>query len=277
MGRPSDGSGPASAQPRVSGGAPGVRASTIGHRVRRGQRLAAGGPERRVCLGDAATSDPPGQSPSERQSAGPAYQAPAQRRRVRAEHEIARPALPRGHRAARGRQQLDLDREQAAEPLGAVPDHLGQNAVRDPECETTDRSTRSNRLFDWTIRGLLIPSCVCFGSARRPRTWRQRRGRDPTPAPVHRTACRLLAPFHARSEPLMPNLYCPRCGLRIKVKAAFLLMDNCPRCLGRRRLVTPLVLSPPASWDRPHDERCDPQAATRPTPGERPAPAPVVR
>lgn len=59
----------------------------------------------------------------------------------------------------------------------------------------------------------------------------------------------------------MPNLYCPRCGLRIKVRAAFLLMENCPRCLGRRRIVAPLVLSPPTGWDTPHEPRGDPQPA----------------
>ncbi len=71
-----------------------------------------------------------------------------------------------------------------------------------------------------------------------------------------------VAPPETMGEALIPDLRCPRCGLRIKVKAAFLLMENCPRCLGRRRIVAPLVLTPPTSWDAPSAATGDPHPAS---------------
>jgi hypothetical protein len=41
----------------------------------------------------------------------------------------------------------------------------------------------------------------------------------------------------------MSHLYCERCGLRVKIRAAFLHIDNCPRCLARSATVTRLVFS----------------------------------
>ncbi|MEA2195967.1 MAG: hypothetical protein QOJ25_18 [Solirubrobacteraceae bacterium] len=47
----------------------------------------------------------------------------------------------------------------------------------------------------------------------------------------------------------MPSLYCARCGLRTQLTAASLLLENCPRCMGRSGTVTPLVVAPPFRWD----------------------------
>jgi hypothetical protein len=40
----------------------------------------------------------------------------------------------------------------------------------------------------------------------------------------------------------MSHLSCKRCGLQIKIRAAFLRIDNCPRCLARSATVSPLAL-----------------------------------
>ena len=45
----------------------------------------------------------------------------------------------------------------------------------------------------------------------------------------------------------MSYLNCGRCGLEIKIQAAFLRLDNCPRCLARTATVSPLVLTSRAS------------------------------
>jgi hypothetical protein len=41
---------------------------------------------------------------------------------------------------------------------------------------------------------------------------------------------------------MMSHLSCERCGLQIKIRAAFLRIDNCPRCLARSATVAPLAL-----------------------------------
>jgi len=42
-------------------------------------------------------------------------------------------------------------------------------------------------------------------------------------------------------------LSCERCGLEIKVQAAYLRLDNCPRCLGRSAIVAPLGTRTPTT------------------------------
>lgn len=48
-------------------------------------------------------------------------------------------------------------------------------------------------------------------------------------------------------EGCMSYLTCPRCRLTIGIRAPYLTMRNCPRCLGRAGLPTPMYVSP-----RPH-------------------------
>ncbi len=68
----------------------------------------------------------------------------------------------------------------------------------------------------------------------------------------------------------MAYLNCGRCGLEIKIQAAFLSMPNCPRCLARSVVVTPLVLStggvtPAAGWGaRPASRPSDPREPGEP-------------
>lgn len=48
----------------------------------------------------------------------------------------------------------------------------------------------------------------------------------------------------------MSYLTCGRCGLEIKIQAAFLRIESCPRCLARGATVAPMVLStsPAVAW-----------------------------
>ena len=41
----------------------------------------------------------------------------------------------------------------------------------------------------------------------------------------------------------MAYLSCGRCGLEIRIQAAYLLIHNCPRCLARSAIVAPMTLS----------------------------------
>ncbi|GAC1320996.1 MAG: hypothetical protein NVSMB25_14140 [Thermoleophilaceae bacterium] len=53
----------------------------------------------------------------------------------------------------------------------------------------------------------------------------------------------------------MPYLNCPRCALSIRIRAAFLVMRHCPRCLARARVTVPLYETPesvnPSLFRRP--------------------------
>ena len=42
----------------------------------------------------------------------------------------------------------------------------------------------------------------------------------------------------------MSYLSCPRCRLTIRIRAPYLVMRNCPRCLARAGLPTPMYASP---------------------------------
>lgn len=45
----------------------------------------------------------------------------------------------------------------------------------------------------------------------------------------------------------MPYLSCARCGLTIRTQVAFLTLENCPRCLARSGVVSPLAPTEPPS------------------------------
>lgn len=65
----------------------------------------------------------------------------------------------------------------------------------------------------------------------------------------------------------MAYLNCGRCGLEIRIQAAYLLIRNCPRCLARSATVAPMTLSAHGVADvggwghRVRDER-DPTGGT---------------
>ncbi len=48
----------------------------------------------------------------------------------------------------------------------------------------------------------------------------------------------------------MTYLSCPRCGLAVRVRAPYLTMEHCPRCLARHRRVIDLEVTdaPAADW-----------------------------
>ena len=41
----------------------------------------------------------------------------------------------------------------------------------------------------------------------------------------------------------MPYMHCARCGLSVRVRTPYLVVDHCPRCLARRRLAVPMSRS----------------------------------
>jgi hypothetical protein len=60
----------------------------------------------------------------------------------------------------------------------------------------------------------------------------------------------------------MAYLNCGRCGLEIKIQAAYLRLENCPRCLARAAIVSPMVVSrgalaPAAGWGTPMAHHTD--------------------
>lgn len=70
----------------------------------------------------------------------------------------------------------------------------------------------------------------------------------------------------------MAFLNCGRCGLQIKVQAAYLRIDNCPRCLARSMIVTPMSASAngvphAAGWGtRAPEHHSDPREPGEPFP-----------
>lgn len=56
----------------------------------------------------------------------------------------------------------------------------------------------------------------------------------------------------------MAYLHCARCGLQIKIHAPFLSIENCPRCLVRTAIVSPMTLS---SSSQPATQGSDAQRA----------------
>jgi hypothetical protein len=53
----------------------------------------------------------------------------------------------------------------------------------------------------------------------------------------------------------MSYMNCPRCGLKLRLRASFLAVEHCPRCLARSRTAVPMLISGSRAW---------PQAAAAP-------------
>jgi hypothetical protein len=62
----------------------------------------------------------------------------------------------------------------------------------------------------------------------------------------------------------MSYLSCPRCRLTIRIRAPYLAMRNCPRCLAHAGLPTPMYSTPRRVTSTPADEppRIRPNATT---------------
>jgi hypothetical protein len=52
----------------------------------------------------------------------------------------------------------------------------------------------------------------------------------------------------------MSYLHCPTCGLSVRLRAPFLTLDCCPRCLARRGAVVSMHLSEHRSWPLAADD-----------------------
>jgi hypothetical protein len=48
------------------------------------------------------------------------------------------------------------------------------------------------------------------------------------------------APFHRSLEVFLSYMSCPRCALSIRIRASWLVMERCPRCLARHGTVVEL-------------------------------------
>ena len=67
----------------------------------------------------------------------------------------------------------------------------------------------------------------------------------------------------------MSYLNCGRCGLQIKIQAAYLRIENCPRCLARNGVVSPMTLSSrgvthAVGWGSSADDRFDSRELAEP-------------
>jgi hypothetical protein len=51
----------------------------------------------------------------------------------------------------------------------------------------------------------------------------------------------------------MAYMHCPSCGLSILLRAPFLTLDRCPRCLARRGAAIPMRISEDRSLPTPAD------------------------
>jgi hypothetical protein len=51
----------------------------------------------------------------------------------------------------------------------------------------------------------------------------------------------------------MSYMHCPSCGLTIHLRAPFLTLERCPRCLARRGAAIPMRVSEYRSWPAPTD------------------------
>jgi Zn-finger nucleic acid-binding protein len=68
----------------------------------------------------------------------------------------------------------------------------------------------------------------------------------------------------------MSYMNCPSCGLSIRLRASYLAIERCPRCLARRKVAVAMYLSqrpggPPATDDSasPHEGARSPRDEAR--------------
>ena len=71
----------------------------------------------------------------------------------------------------------------------------------------------------------------------------------------------------------MSYLSCPRCRLTIRIRAPYLALRNCPRCLAHAGLPTPMYATPRRASPTPADE----PGRVRPNAKNDASPAPVPR
>jgi len=75
----------------------------------------------------------------------------------------------------------------------------------------------------------------------------------------------------------MTYLHCPRCRLAVRCRASYLAFSNCPRCIARAAIASPMFSSPLDALElRAMQRERDPAHATSPPPprARRPAEPP---
>jgi hypothetical protein len=66
-------------------------------------------------------------------------------------------------------------------------------------------------------------------------------------------------------NPAMSYMNCPCCGLSIRLRASYLAVERCPRCLARRKVAVRMYLSQRPGGP-PSEESADSQQADRVAP-----------
>jgi hypothetical protein len=60
-----------------------------------------------------------------------------------------------------------------------------------------------------------------------------------------------------------PHMYCPHCGLRVALRAPYMTLEVCPRCMARNRVARPMVLESPDGAEESEPESAKPDAFAR--------------
>jgi hypothetical protein len=66
----------------------------------------------------------------------------------------------------------------------------------------------------------------------------------------------------------MSYMHCPSCGLTIHLRAPFLTLERCPRCLARRGAAISMRISEYRSWPVPTDTAPAAKSCTQDEPGD---------
>jgi anti-sigma B factor antagonist len=72
----------------------------------------------------------------------------------------------------------------------------------------------------------------------------------------------------------MPYMNCPRCGLSIRLRAAYLALERCPRCIAKASVSVPMSISERSSRERPPERSTTSGRAASETRGVRQATSP---
>jgi len=117
--------------------------------------------------------------------------------------------------------------------------------------------------------GPAVAAGVCFLLRSRPREGREKLSDRWYGEKSDRFRVGLSHFVDFRNELRCPTMNCPRCGLTIGLRAPFLALEHCPRCLARAGAAIPMYLSeqPPAfSVKRPAQRRVAAAAAQNGSP-----------
>ena len=134
----------------------------------------------------------------------------------------------------------------------------------DPDAMRRDRTGCSNRDFGAASTRTRVSSALT----------RHDRGELRSADPVRSSATQVAdadaaAHMYNRVEEIrLSYMHCPSCGLSVRVRAPFLTVDRCPRCLARRGAVVSMVVTQHRSWPAPTDDAASAKSSTEDVPGD---------